>query len=148
LIINIAFIVLRLFLRRSLSSWTLYILYLLSFALAGFIQFQLESFGHPTFDENGGVIKSGEDLGQAGLTEYMFDILYLTWGIQILVAVTTIHAFWLYLLVNSEIARANLQIPGYAAFKLWGLYSASQGTEATATTQESRNRSQKRATRR
>ena len=74
-------------------------MYIFSTALAGWIQLQLESMGRPRFDTKGGVLKTGEDLGQAGITEYMFDILYLTWGIQVFVAFTTIYAFWLYLLV-------------------------------------------------
>lgn len=45
------------------------------------------------------MIDPGSDLAQQGMTEYMFDILYLTWGIQLLVAFTTTWAWWLYLLV-------------------------------------------------
>jgi SRP-independent targeting protein 2/TMEM208 len=74
-------------------------MYVLSATLAGWLQYQLEFVGRPTFDDRGGVIKTGDDLGQAGLTEYMFDILYLTWGIQLLVAFTTVYAWWLCLLV-------------------------------------------------
>ena len=75
-------------------------MYALSAGLAGWLQFQLESIGRPIFDDKGGVIKTGSDLGQSGLTEYMFDILYLTWGIQILVAFTTPYAWFLYLVVT------------------------------------------------
>ena len=74
-------------------------MYALSAGLAGWIQFQLEFAGRPTFDSKGVVIKTGSDLGQSGLTEYMFDIVYLTWGIQLFVAFTTTYAWWLYLLV-------------------------------------------------
>lgn len=76
-------------------------MYFLSFATAGWLQYQLESVGTPKFDEKGAVLKSGDDLGQSGLTEYMFDVIYLTWGIQLLVAFTTTYAWWLYLLVLS-----------------------------------------------
>ena len=75
-------------------------MYGLSAGLAVWLQLQLESIGRPAFDDRGGIIKSGSDLGQSGLTEYMFDILYLTWGIQILVAVTNVQFAWcLYLSV-------------------------------------------------
>jgi hypothetical protein len=74
-------------------------MYLLSFATAGWLQYQLESVGTPKFDDKGGVLKTGDDLGQSGFTEYMFDVIYLTWGIQLLVAFTTTYAWWLYLLV-------------------------------------------------
>ena len=100
LAINLTFILIRLVLRRSSSTWVLYIMYALSAGLAGWVQFQLEFIGRPTFDDKGGVIKTGSDLGQSGLTEYLFDILYLTWGIQILVAFTTPYAWLLYLVVN------------------------------------------------
>lgn len=83
-------------------------MYFLSAGLAGWLQFQLESVGTPRFDEKGGVITSGSDLGQEGLTEYMFDVIYLTWGIQILVAFTTTYAWWLYLLVISLFLRVKV----------------------------------------
>ena len=100
LAVNLTFILIRLVLRRSTSTWTLYIMYALSAGLAGWLQFQLEFVGRPTFGNKGEVIKTGSDLGQSGLTEYMFDVLYLTWGIQILVAFTTTYAWFLYLLVT------------------------------------------------
>ena len=75
-------------------------MYFLTAGLAGWLQFQLESVGRPSFDDRGVLITAGSDLGQSGLTEYMFDILYLTWGIQLLVAFITTYAWWLYLLVR------------------------------------------------
>lgn len=78
-------------------------MYALTFALAAWLQLQLESVGRPKFDSKGALLSSGSDLGQAGLTEYMFDILYLTWGIQLLVACTTTWAWWLYLVVSSSL---------------------------------------------
>jgi SRP-independent targeting protein 2/TMEM208 len=83
-------------------------MYFLSASLAGWLQLQLELMGKPTFDDRGGVVKTGNDLGQSGLTEYMFDILYLTWGIQLLVAFTTAYAWWLYLLVHPRFIKAEL----------------------------------------
>jgi hypothetical protein len=100
LAVNLIFMVFRLVLRRASSTWTLYIMYFLSAGLAGWLQFQLESVGRPVYDERGQVVSSGSNLGQAGLTEYMFDVLYLTWGIQLLVSFTTTYAWSLYLLVQ------------------------------------------------
>jgi hypothetical protein len=74
-------------------------MYALTALLAGWLQFQLESVGQPKYDGKGTLISSGSDLAQAGFTEYMFDVLYLTWGIQALVALTTTYAWWLYLIV-------------------------------------------------
>lgn len=51
------------------------------------------------------MIDPGSDLAQLGMTEYMFDVLYLTWGIQLLVAFTTTWAWWLYLVVCCPLLR-------------------------------------------
>jgi hypothetical protein len=100
LTINLLFILLRLFLRRKSTTYTLYIMYFLSASLAVWLQLQLEFVGRPKFDVRGGVVDPGSDLAQKGMTEYMFDVLYLTWGIQVLVATTTGWAWFLYLLVR------------------------------------------------
>jgi len=107
LAINATFILIRLFLRHASSTWTLYIMYLLSASLATWLQFQIEFVGRPKFDERGGVLDPGSDLAQLGMTEYMFDVLYLTWGIQLLVAFTTTWAWWLYLLVCCSFSRVG-----------------------------------------
>ena len=99
---NALFILIRFVMRRSSATWSLSLMYLLTAGLAGWLQFQLESVGRPKYDSRGGLITSGSDLGQAGLTEYMFDVVYLTWGIQLLVAFTTTYAWWLYLIVGSS----------------------------------------------
>jgi hypothetical protein len=106
--VNLTFILVRLVLRRSSSTYSLYIMYFLTAALAGWIQLQLESVGKPIFDERGGIIQSGSDLAQAGVTEYMFDILYSTWAIQMFVAFTTGYAWWLYLVVYSHFLGSDL----------------------------------------
>jgi hypothetical protein len=82
-------------------------MYLFSASLATWVQFQIEFVGRPKFDERGGVLDPGSDLAQLGMTEYMFDVLYLTWGIQLLVAFTTTWAWWLYLLVCPSFLRVG-----------------------------------------
>jgi len=80
-------------------------MYLLSASLATWLQFQLEFVGRPKFDVKGAVLDPGSDLAQLGMTEYMFDVLYVTWGIQLLVAFTTTWAWWLYLSVCSFLLK-------------------------------------------
>jgi hypothetical protein len=82
-------------------------MYLFSASLATWLQFQIEFVGRPKFDERGGVLDPGSDLAQLGMTEYMFDVLYLTWGIQLLVAFTTTWAWWLYSLVCCSFLRVG-----------------------------------------
>lgn len=82
-------------------------MFAITFSLAAWLQFQLELVGTPKYDAKGGLVSSGSDLGQAGLTEYMFDVLYLTWGIQLLVACTTTYAWWLYLIVSISLTCAE-----------------------------------------
>eukprot|EP01114_Cavostelium_apophysatum_P024464 TRINITY_DN9580_c0_g1_i1.p1 TRINITY_DN9580_c0_g1~~TRINITY_DN9580_c0_g1_i1.p1 ORF type:complete len:181 (-),score=23.50 TRINITY_DN9580_c0_g1_i1:97-618(-) len=66
----------------------------------------LSSLAKVTY-ENGELADGGHDLG-VGLSEYYFDLIYITWFIQ--VATLYSEKFWWLFLV----------IPGYAVFKLWG----------------------------
>lgn len=44
-------------------------------------QYALESSGRPKYDSASGSLKtSGEDLNAEGLTEYMFDVIWVTWA--------------------------------------------------------------------
>lgn len=44
-------------------------------------EYVLESSGRPKYDaQTKALIKSGEDLNAAGLTEYMFDVVWVTWA--------------------------------------------------------------------
>ncbi|KAF5370146.1 hypothetical protein D9758_001281 [Tetrapyrgos nigripes] len=56
----------------------------------------------------GALISYGEDLGQPGVTEWCFDILYITWTCQIGSGAFGEWFWWLYMV-----------IPIYAVFKLW-----------------------------
>eukprot|EP01103_Thecamoeba_quadrilineata_P021173 TRINITY_DN953_c0_g1_i2.p1 TRINITY_DN953_c0_g1~~TRINITY_DN953_c0_g1_i2.p1 ORF type:complete len:149 (-),score=23.19 TRINITY_DN953_c0_g1_i2:38-484(-) len=49
------------------------------------------------------------DIKQAGLSEYFFDVIYITWG----VLVTSLISDWFWLFY--------LTIPAYAGWKLWDL---------------------------
>ncbi|KAL7006520.1 hypothetical protein EMMF5_003941 [Cystobasidiomycetes sp. EMM_F5] len=69
----------------------------------------LLGMGQSTTSANGTLEKAGDDLSQPGLTQYMLDIVYLTWAAQ-LTALIWSRAWWIYAL-----------IPGYAVYKIWGI---------------------------
>lgn len=79
---------------------------------AFFCQYTLELSGRPTYttDKATGyqkLVRSGEDIKGAGLFEYMFDCLYVTWFIDILMIVLgTNFVWWIFAI-----------IPGYCGYK-------------------------------
>ncbi|TKA25349.1 hypothetical protein B0A50_06253 [Salinomyces thailandicus] len=88
------FILLRtLFFTRRLLPFLMFA------APAMFIEFWFERIGRPTYTEtaNGKELKrAGEDLEAKGLTEWMWDVLYWTWGCTVLAALLGNRAWWLY----------------------------------------------------
>ncbi|GAB7362870.1 hypothetical protein MBLNU230_g3172t1 [Neophaeotheca triangularis] len=63
------------------------------------IEIWFERIGRPILGDNGEVKRSGEDLEAKGLTEWMWDCVYWTWGCLGLVAVVGDWAWWLWLAV-------------------------------------------------
>lgn len=64
------------------------------------IEFWFERIARPVFASDSGELKrAGEDLDSKGLTEWMWDVVYWTWGNVILVAALGDWAWWLYLIV-------------------------------------------------
>ncbi|KAK7061522.1 hypothetical protein R3P38DRAFT_2829957 [Favolaschia claudopus] len=103
-------LVLRLLLRRGSlppSKGALF-LYTVTFFPAFFLSNYLIRIGTTRRDPNGTLISYGEDLNQPGVTEWCFDILYVTWACQIGSGAFGEWFWWLYLV-----------IPLYAVFKLW-----------------------------
>ncbi|TID21065.1 hypothetical protein CANINC_003525 [Pichia inconspicua] len=114
LIINILAFICVYILKRPSSGKFRFILFSLPLI---FCEWTIEKIGRPiyTTDPNGYklLVKPGDDLQQSGLTEYMFDIIYLTLIIDILMCVFGSMKVWWILLV----------IPGYAGWKLKGIAS-------------------------
>ncbi|KAH7001936.1 DUF788 domain-containing protein [Ilyonectria destructans] len=80
LIVNGLFLLAH-FLFRPRSLW----LYGLLSAPALICQYILEVSGRPKYDPATKALRSaGEDLAAAGLTEYMFDVIWVTWASAIL----------------------------------------------------------------
>lgn len=111
LVVNGLFLLLH-FVFRSRSLLTWFILSLPSF----FCQFTLEKTGRPKYDATTQTLKSaGEDLAAPGLTEYMWDVVWVTWAASILVALLGNWAWFLWAVV-----------PAYGAFKAYGMMGAAK----------------------
>ncbi|KAH0840117.1 hypothetical protein J3R83DRAFT_1093 [Lanmaoa asiatica] len=84
-------------------------IYFMTYLPALFLSRYLERIGTSRRDPTtGAIIYSGEDLNQSGITEWCFDILYVTWACQIGSGAFGEWFWYFYLL-----------IPSYAAFKIW-----------------------------
>lgn len=110
-LINAIFLLVSLlFLRRSLVAY-------LVLSIPAFVcQYLLETTGRPKYLPDGKLRTSGEDLAAVGLTEYMFDVVWVTWAS--LVAVV-IFGNWGWLLWAV--------VPVFGLWKGWGLFGAARG---------------------
>lgn len=106
LVVNGLFLLLHYFLRtRSLFWW--FLVSIPAFAC----QFALERTGRPSYDPSTGALKSsGEDLASQGLTEYMFDVIWVTWATVVLVTLFG-NWFWMTWAI----------VPAFGAYKGYGL---------------------------
>ncbi|GIZ45208.1 hypothetical protein CKM354_000838800 [Cercospora kikuchii] len=105
--INALYLVLSLlvFRRRNLF------LYFLFNAPALIIEFWFERIARPTYVD-GELKRAGEDLDAKGLTEFMWDVLYWTWGTVALVSLVGDYGWWVYAVV-----------PLYSIWSAWTTYS-------------------------
>jgi len=138
LTINALFLLFTLLFRqRSLLAYGL-------FSIPGLIaEYILETSGRPKYDATTKVLKtSGEDLAAQGLTEYMFDIIWITW-FSLVVVMFVGNWGWLVWAI----------VPVYGAYKGYGLLGMAKGlmggAQAGQTPQEEvvqqGNRKQRRA---
>ncbi|KAL0930936.1 DUF788 domain-containing protein [Colletotrichum truncatum] len=107
-VVNIGFLLFHFLLRSRSLFW----FFLLS-APALICEFILENTGRPKYDVGGSLKASGEDLGAAGLTEYMFDVIWVTWASVFLVI---LFGNWGWLLW--------LAVPAYGVYAGAGLLGA------------------------
>lgn len=112
LTLNLLFILFSLLFRRR--SWLAYTI----LSIPSFIaQYILESTGRPKYDPQTKALKSaGEDLAAPGLTEYMFDIIWITWASLVMVM----------LLGNWGWVVWGV-VPVYGAWKGYGLLGMARG---------------------
>ncbi|CAK7245554.1 MAG: hypothetical protein STHCBS139747_007138 [Sporothrix thermara] len=144
LIVNAVFLLFCVVFRsRSLVAWLL-------MSMPAFLcQYMIERAGRPRFDAQTGVLRSsGEDLAAAGLTEYMFDVVWVTWGVELLVVLFGNKLWFLWAVV-----------PAYGAYKGYGLLGSARqmaalggmggagagGADGAAAGQPAPNRRQRRA---
>lgn len=111
LVVNVAFLLFYIVFRsRSL------VVYLVMSIPSFLCQFMLERSGRPHFDPQTGVLRtSGEDLAAAGLTEYMFDVVWVTWGTALLV-----------ILLGNKLWFLWAIMPAYGAYKGYGLLGSAR----------------------
>ncbi|OAQ68004.1 hypothetical protein VFPPC_13605 [Pochonia chlamydosporia 170] len=81
LTVNVLFLLSHfLFRPRSLVTYGLFV------TPSIICEYVLEISGRPKYDAATGALKTaGEDLSNAGLTEYMFDVIWVTWAATIVV---------------------------------------------------------------
>lgn len=90
------------FLLRALLFTRRLLPFFLLVSPALIIEFWFERIGRPTYAEtvNGKELKrAGEDLEAKGLTEWMWDVLYWTWGCTVLATLFGDKVWWLYIAV-------------------------------------------------
>lgn len=81
--------------RKTFTSSTFWRYIILS-APSLVIQLWFERIARPTLGPKGEVKRSGEDLEAKGLTEWMWDVLYWTYGCLFLVTVFGDWAWWIW----------------------------------------------------
>ncbi|KAE8454183.1 hypothetical protein EG329_005108 [Mollisiaceae sp. DMI_Dod_QoI] len=119
LAVNVIFLLFNLlFKRRSLVA---YLILSIPSVVAEYI---LETTGRPKYDANTKALKSsGEDLAAPGLTEYMFDIIWVTWLSLVCVI---LFGNWGWLVYSV--------VPIYGAYKGYGLLGLARGMMGGAQT--------------
>ncbi|SCV02236.1 LAMI_0G17128g1_1 [Lachancea mirantina] len=108
------------FLRRVLQkgSWLSYVP--LHFPAAACL-YMLEKSGRPQYDEKGQLVREGFDLKQPGLTEYMFDVIYLSIFADVgHIALGTLKLWYVLLLVPVYLAYRAKTIAGPLISNLLG----------------------------
>ncbi|KAF2820498.1 hypothetical protein CC86DRAFT_374207 [Ophiobolus disseminans] len=98
------------FTRRSL------LLYLVLSSPQLLIQFLFERQSRPKLNDAGAIQRAGEDLEAKGLTEYMWDVVYWTYGVIFFAAVAGDWSWWLWTVV-----------PMYSAYAAWTTYTGMTG---------------------
>jgi hypothetical protein len=139
LALNSAFILFSLvFPSRSLLTY-----FILSIPAFG-CQYVLETSGRPKYTTLHGkstLRTAGEDLSAPGLTGYLFDVVWVTWGCLVSALVFGDKGWWLYALV-----------PVFGIWKAWGLLGAARGMmgggQGPARAQEEQSQPQNRRQRR
>jgi len=111
LIVNTWFVLANIIFKRR-SLW----LYVLLSIPAFICEYILETTGRPKYDASTKALKTaGEDLNASGLTEYMWDIIWVTWA-SVVAVIFFGNGGWI----------LWLAVPVFAVIKGWGLLGAAR----------------------
>ena len=75
-------------------------LYLISNLIAGWSWYQLNSMAKAVFDERGKLVSPGLDINAKGLSEYLWDIIYVTWFVHSTVFIFSTKLWWCLIVVS------------------------------------------------
>ena len=101
--------------RRSFTRRSL-ILYIVLSAPQLLINLQFERLSRPTHLPDGSIKRAGEDLDAPGLTEYMWDVTYWTYGCIVLASLFGDWAWW-----------GMIVVPVYSVYSLYAVYRGFRG---------------------
>ncbi|KAH9963140.1 hypothetical protein BC827DRAFT_1259962 [Russula dissimulans] len=105
---NILPLLIRVLFRWQAQSKKAIVLYCLSLTLSHFLYRHLKTMGTPKRDLAGNLVSPGADLNQPGITDWTFDVLYITWLAQVGSAISGEWFWWIYIV-----------IPAFVVYKLW-----------------------------
>ncbi|KAI3429460.1 hypothetical protein D9Q98_005552 [Chlorella vulgaris] len=103
---NVAFLVIRLLLRRTTAGKLLWVAWLATLVVAAAAYRMIASSLAPAYGPSGELLYSGQDLKVGGVMSYLHDVIYITLFVQLAGCVTDYA--WL----------AFLLIPAYALYML------------------------------
>uniref|UniRef100_A0A0L0P1P5 Uncharacterized protein n=1 Tax=Candidozyma auris TaxID=498019 RepID=A0A0L0P1P5_CANAR len=109
-IVNCLALLLHFSFKRPATLWP----YLLFSTPAWLCECILEKSGRPAFSN--GKFRSSDDLSSAGLYEYLFDCIYLTW----------ICVFFMLVFGSNKAWVLYLLLPAFALYKIFTLFSTLQ----------------------
>ncbi|KAI5838230.1 hypothetical protein DFP73DRAFT_565238 [Morchella snyderi] len=126
--LHVLFILYRLLFRHG--SWAKYLALTLP-SLA--TEYYLERLGRPRYAQSGELRTPGEDLAARGVTEYLWDIVYATWVVLVLVGVAGEWAWWLLAAVPAyAIHLAFTTYNGMRSGRMPGMPAAPEGPPSSA----------------
>ncbi|KAL1553838.1 transmembrane protein 208-like protein [Salvia divinorum] len=137
---NAIYVVLRMGVFYSSFTWKHWLGLVLT-SLAYVIPYQqLDAMAKPSYTEDGELLDGGFDMSTGGICGYLHDVIYITCFVQLSSIIS--GKFWYIYLV----------IPGFAAYKLFGLVrgfmsQGSEGGEEDEKTKKKREKMEKRASR-
>ncbi|CAI6340846.1 unnamed protein product [Periconia digitata] len=116
LTLHTLFFLLRILIRTPSSYRKTLLLYVFFSGPQLLINFLFERQSRPTYLADGSIKRSGEDLDAKGLTEYLWDVTYWTYGCLVVVSLFGDWGWWFWAVV-----------PVYSVYAAWGAYKGVRG---------------------